>query len=318
MQPWTSRSHSQFRFCMWFPNLEPLVTIIIPTYNSMSKGKCLDRTLKSIFGQTYRVIEVIIVDESSIDATLKVCTQYPVRILKSRGGRSVARNVGIENASGQFLMFLDSDMVLDSRVVEECVRACLEKGYHGLRIPIRHKVLEPIPSRLWDIVEARNVELRVQSFPSDILFWSRRAIGDTRFAEDLSLGEDLCFQSPLIRKGAPLGTVSSRLTHYFLARSSLSEVLTRSYGYGKLYAKQRASASFTLLSRSISPVGLTQGCFAIRSLVEMRSLRLFITIPFYLLVKYLGFVLGFIPSLVRTKAASSVRAGDRLTLKDVI
>lgn len=250
---------------------------------------------------------MIVVDEGSVDETLRVSMRYPVRILRSQRGRSAARNTGIMYARGQFLMFLDSDMVLESRVVEECVRECLKKHCHGVRIPIRHEVLKETQSKFWDITGVRNTELKGQSFPSDILFWARTVVGDTRFPEDLSLGEDLYFQSRLMRKGTLVGNACSGLTHLFLPRSTMSELLRRSYGYGKLYVKQKARVPLTLLSRSISVVGFGRGCLVIRSLVQIRSFRLFITIPLYLLVKYLGFALGFILSLVGEEDAQKIR-----------
>jgi glycosyltransferase involved in cell wall biosynthesis len=276
-----------------FQELRPLVTVIIPTCNSMRGGNGLDRCLESVFNQACGPLEVIIVDEGSIDRTLEVCARYPVRIFKSQGGRSRARNLGIVNAHGQFLMFLDSDMILDSQVVEECVEACLEEHFDGMQIVVRHEISRP--GRIWDIAGARDVEYKAQNCRSDILFWVRNVVGEARFPEDRSLGEDLHFQSMLIARGALVGCTRSGLTHLY--RSTMSEVLFRSYLYGKLCLKEKMFASLASLSRSVSVVGPRELVSIMKSLVRRRSIRLSITLPIYLLIKYTGFVLGFLSGI---------------------
>lgn len=237
------------------------------------------------------------VDEGSTDATLETCRRYPVRVITSEGGRSTARNLGVRNAAGQFLMFLDSDMILHPQVVEQCVKACLQEHYDGMRIPTRHEVLEPKERCFWDVAGARDIELTAQDFPSDILFWSRNFVGNTGFPEGKSLGEDIHFQSALVRKGALIGTTCTGVTHIFLPDSSMSRVLRRSYGYGKLQAAQNSAMSLRLITTSISVVGSFKGWMIVRSLMQRRSLRLCITMPIYLLLKHLGFALGYLVGL---------------------
>lgn len=96
-----------------------LTSIIIPTYN---REEFLQESIESALNQTYPYVEVIVVDDGSVDNTreilqsydgkLKVCTQ------KQNMGQSAARNVGIKNATGQWLKFHDSDDVLDSDAIE--------------------------------------------------------------------------------------------------------------------------------------------------------------------------------------------------------
>jgi glycosyltransferase involved in cell wall biosynthesis len=86
----------------------PLVSVIIPVYNS---EKYLAATLDSVFAQTYRPIEVIVVDDGSIDNSSNIVHDYPeVRYFhQSNQGVSVARNVAIAAAQGEFIAFLDAD-----------------------------------------------------------------------------------------------------------------------------------------------------------------------------------------------------------------
>jgi hypothetical protein len=92
--------------------VRPLITVVIPTFNRL--GLVLE-ALASIFAQTYRPIEIIVVDDCSTDGTANhlVTTTFPepVRVvtLVTNRGPSAARNAGIENAQGEYVAFLDSD-----------------------------------------------------------------------------------------------------------------------------------------------------------------------------------------------------------------
>ena len=90
----------------------PQVSIIIPVYNS---EKYLRLTIESLLNQTYKDFEIILVDDGSVDASGKLCDDLSltdrriVVIHKENGGVSSARNVGIENARGELISFVDHD-----------------------------------------------------------------------------------------------------------------------------------------------------------------------------------------------------------------
>lgn len=84
-----------------------MISVIIPVYNS---EKYLDRCLSSILNQSYKDIEVIVVNDGSTDSSKEICQKYDVKVIDSEHrGLSAARNIGIEHANGEWLMFLDSD-----------------------------------------------------------------------------------------------------------------------------------------------------------------------------------------------------------------
>ena len=98
-----------------------MISVIVPIYNV---EKYLERCVKSIEIQTYKDFEIILVDDGSTDGSSKICDdlccEYSniVVIHKENGGLSDARNKGIENASGEYLVFIDSDDYIKSDMLE--------------------------------------------------------------------------------------------------------------------------------------------------------------------------------------------------------
>lgn len=97
---------------------DPLVSIVIPTRNS---SRTLPICLTSISRQTYRNIEVIVIDNYSEDGTTEVARRFGARVFRHKGERARAKNLGLIMAGGKYVLFLDSDMKLTPRVIEECV-----------------------------------------------------------------------------------------------------------------------------------------------------------------------------------------------------
>ena len=92
--------------------MEPLISVIVPVYNVENYlEKCVD----SIIAQTYKNIEVILVDDGSTDKSATICDKYSqiyerIKVIhKVNGGLSSARNAGLEVCSGDFVGFVDSD-----------------------------------------------------------------------------------------------------------------------------------------------------------------------------------------------------------------
>lgn len=118
-----------------FSENEPLVSVVVPTYNS---GDCLVQTITSLTDQTYANWEVICVDDGSSDNTIDLLKElsqadkrvkYYVRDSEAKGG-SVCRNIGIKKAQGEFIIFLDSDDLLDNHCIRQRVAFALaEKNF---------------------------------------------------------------------------------------------------------------------------------------------------------------------------------------------
>ena len=109
--------------------MEPLVSVIVPIYKV---EKYLRRSVDSILAQTYSNLEVILVDDGSPDDCGRICDDYAVKdkrvrvIHKSNGGLSDARNAGLAQMSGEYVVFVDSDDYIAEFFVEELYRALAE------------------------------------------------------------------------------------------------------------------------------------------------------------------------------------------------
>ncbi|MBQ8782302.1 MAG: glycosyltransferase family 2 protein [Clostridia bacterium] len=103
---------------------ENLVSIVLPIYNV---EKYLPKCIESVLGQTYKNIEIICVNDGSPDGSEKIVSDYMKKdsritlINQKNQGLSGARNTGIENANGEYIIFLDSDDWLDTETVEAAV-----------------------------------------------------------------------------------------------------------------------------------------------------------------------------------------------------
>ena len=100
---------------------EPLVSIIVPVYNT---EKYLDRCIKSIVNQSYKNLEIILVDDGSPDNCPQMCDEWAEKdnrikvIHKLNDGLANARNTGIEACTGDYVMFTDSDDYIELDMVE--------------------------------------------------------------------------------------------------------------------------------------------------------------------------------------------------------
>jgi glycosyltransferase involved in cell wall biosynthesis len=90
----------------------PLISVVIPAYNA---GRYLTESLQSVIAQTYRPIEIILIDDGSVDNTVSIASQFPgVKIVsQENSGPAAARNRGVSEAKGPLIAFQDADDVWD-------------------------------------------------------------------------------------------------------------------------------------------------------------------------------------------------------------
>lgn len=120
--------------------IEPLISIIVPVYNI---SKYLERCIHSIIAQSYKNIEIVLINDGSTDNSGQLCDLYKdkdkrVRVVhKTNGGLSSARNTGLSVIKGEYLGFVDGDDFVDKYMYETLLKAMLhnnadvvQTGYH--------------------------------------------------------------------------------------------------------------------------------------------------------------------------------------------
>lgn len=110
---------------------QPKVSVIIPVYNV---EKYLNRCIGSIVNQTYKNLEIILIDDGSPDNCPQMCDEWASKdsrikvIHKENAGAGLARNTGLEYATGDYVTFVDSDDYIAPETVEKCIEALLKDG----------------------------------------------------------------------------------------------------------------------------------------------------------------------------------------------
>ncbi|OGE18069.1 hypothetical protein A3F00_02030 [Candidatus Daviesbacteria bacterium RIFCSPHIGHO2_12_FULL_37_11] len=211
----------------------PLISVIITTKNS---SVTLSTLLKSIQKQSYKKIEIIVVDNNSSDKTVEIAKKFTKKVFNKGPERSAQRNLGALKSKGKYLLFLDSDMELGKKVIEECVELSEKKGIEVIIIP------EKTVGRGF-IQTIRRFEREMYEGDSSIelaRFYSKRVFVKARgFDENLTGPEDydLFYR---VMKVAKAGRVKSYIYHHE-EDLTLIKLLQKKFYYAKrgaLYAEK--------------------------------------------------------------------------------
>ena len=105
---------------------QPLISVIVPVYNV---EKYLKKCVDSITSQTYKNLEILLVDDGSTDSSGQICNEFEkndarIKVIhKKNGGLSDARNAGLDRAKGQYYAFIDSDDYIQDNTIEIMLNA---------------------------------------------------------------------------------------------------------------------------------------------------------------------------------------------------
>ena len=206
---------------------KPLVSVIIPTYNSQTT---LRQCLQSIQKQTYKRIETIVVDRHSTDETVQIAKNFKVKLFYVTQERSTAKNLGAKNARGKYLLFLDSDMELSSHVVEECVKLCEKKDFDAAVVPL-------VTVAFGFLAECRKLEVELYSHdPNQFLmprFFRKTVFFKVGgFDEKLICGEDFDLARRCEMQGYRIGRITTPIKH-LEGTLSLKKMVLKAHYYGK-------------------------------------------------------------------------------------
>lgn len=158
--------------------MEELVSIIIPVYNT---AEYLAPCLESLIAQTYRNIEIVLVNDGSTDSSLAICESYASRYpfikvySQENAGQGSARNLGISKCSGSYVMFVDSDDWVDREIVQKLyddmkasdssVSVCNYRRTYENQFDRHYKVEEKIsPNQVIDLEQERGLLNQISTF----------------------------------------------------------------------------------------------------------------------------------------------------------
>jgi glycosyltransferase involved in cell wall biosynthesis len=259
----------------------------------MSENKRIDRLLNSIFNQTYKNFEVIVVDNFSKDKTKEVCKKYPITFIEERSTISKAWNIGLEHAKGKYILFIDSDMELPPLFLEECVKVIKSKSVDCIKFESTY--VESKKASFINIVKPRNLERKLGGAPLNIYFYSANIIKNTRHpeSENPMVGEEYIFRAHILKKNPKVGSVKTRVLHYY--DPSLAWIVRRSWKYGKwfLETKKHLTTGEQLEFIRYNSVIKRESLSMFIELVQKKP-RLLFPFLYYIFVKYVSFALGYL------------------------
>jgi len=197
------------------------ISVVIPAYNAAS---FIPRCLESVFAQTLKPAEIIVVDDGSRDNTAALANELGANVVsRPNGGLSAARNTGISAASGQWIALLDADDMWSPKKLERqasCAGPETVLVYTGIRVFDDGGVREERPAM--DVNSVRKVlRYRNPIAPSSVLVRREAVMQGGGFREDIRACEDWEMWVRLQRLGQFVA-VADTLTHYYVHPHSLS------------------------------------------------------------------------------------------------
>lgn len=216
--------------------MEPLISVIIPVFNM---EKYLSRCLDSILSNTYHNLEIICVDDGSTDRSLEILREYEAKderfrvITKENGGVSSARNLGMDQATGAFISFIDPDDFIHEQYFEILIEAIAQTNADVVCCSFRSVQDKDLPIETEHITfnpEALQIYSTGQIFLSHNLrsfCWGKLLrsdlLSETRFREDMNYSEDSVFIAEVWERRINIKTaiIPDLLYFYYYREASL-------------------------------------------------------------------------------------------------
>jgi glycosyltransferase involved in cell wall biosynthesis len=214
----------------------PLISIIVPIYNTERYlGTCID----SILSQTHNQIQLILVDDGSQDNSSIICDSYAEKderviiIHKDNAGVSSARNLGLKNAAGDYIGFVDSDDWIEPNMFEEMLKKIREEN---AQLCICNKYFRNGEIMQFGLSEDRRVMssydgiislLRFQFTTSLCLsLYTKEIIKDIFLNETIHYWEDWEYQFRIVANLKKLTICQKPLYHYTLRAGSTTQLIS--------------------------------------------------------------------------------------------
>lgn len=231
-----------------------LVSIVVPSYNY---ANYLSECIETVLSQTHKNFELLIVDDGSTDNTREVVYSYNDSrinyIYKENGGLSAARNTGIENISGEYVLFLDADDLIEKTYISKQIKF-LENNQRNAICVAKNKLFtnlndqgKPVVSGSWHLY-SRNLDTHILFFnlaPPHCYFYRRSVVDKVGYFDTaLKACEDYDYILRCVREGFRFGVNRKALAYYRVHPSSMSANKERQHYYDSLLHERVAGYFF--------------------------------------------------------------------------
>lgn len=209
------------------------VSIIVPVYKVENY---LNKCIQSITDQTYKNLEIILVDDGSPDNCPQLCDNWAkqdsrIKVIHiNNSGVAAARNAGLKVATGEYIGFVDSDDWIDKDMYEFLLNYMCD-GIDIVRCSYR-KIEQDIPEEFCNDGKKETLnsdEFLVKLFTNNILnsncwckLYRRSIIGDIKFPENIKIGEDHYFNYLIAKNADKIFTVNESKYNYLIRSSSVT------------------------------------------------------------------------------------------------
>jgi glycosyltransferase involved in cell wall biosynthesis len=214
-----------------------IVSFIVPSYNS---EKTIENNIKSIVSQKCKK-EIIVVDGGSIDKTISILKKYKLKIfLEKKRGAGPARNLGMNKSKGDYIAFVDSDVVLPDNWIEKCIKKINQNksiaGVGGPGISIDKSIVSKCLNGLLYGKSKKSKDTYVNSLATMDVLYRKSHIRGMLFDNKMIMGEDPEFNFRLVKNGYKL-LFSRSLFVYHNHPTKLIALVKKWYEYGNYYMK---------------------------------------------------------------------------------
>ena len=259
---------------------KPLISVIIPVYNSEST---LKECLNSVVNQTYNNLQIIIINDGSTDASLRIIKAYRDKrielINKQNGGVSSARNEGLERAAGDYIMFIDSDdYLVNNNIIEKIINTLTNEDVVRYGYIIERngkKTKDLLTSRLRHVygsgeeflLDALNIKKDYGWYLWQYMF--KKSLWDTVSFPNREILEDLSTIYKIILKASNISVYDEAVYVYRINSLSLAHNVTYNKCKDFIYAIKEAVQNVDLLSINSDLKALLKNNFSYGYITEL-------------------------------------------------
>ena len=249
-----------------------IISVIIPIYNV----ECyLERCLESVVNQTYKNLDIVLIDDGSTDASGKICDQWSKKDKRIHVyhtincGVSHARNEGLKHICGDFVSFIDADDWIDNDMLEKMIKTMIENhsevGICGYKLEFENFSKINLKRDKSTIYPREKAVQLIFSYENDkipkIISWELcdkifdyKIVKNLKFDESIYVGEDMLFCWQILKQAKKVSYIPLYAYHYFMRPQSAMHQKVSPKSFSVLKAVRMIFQDTTDESKSIQKV----------------------------------------------------------------